>query len=830
MKRFVPIVGLLLIPFLFYWKLFAWDPAERKVFRGDFLNQHYVWKSYLLTRVKQGEVPLWNPHILSGTAFHANPQVGLFYPPNYFLLAFHSDGEVSYRALEAFQLAHQVIAGIGMWLLLRWLGLGLGAAWTGALVGMFTGFFTTPGHHALVLTASWIPLVLYLTGRAARTAGARSIGLAAIAITMLLLAGHPQPAYYGVLLATAWAWYCGGWRVTLRRYAPALFLAVTVASVQLLPTYQLARDSTREGAGYGYSTTFDFSPLHLAGALVPRGQVLRQGEDPSMPLHIYVGIGSLFLAAIGIAYSRSQVRWFFGSVVAVSLLLAMGSNSFLFDLAYLAVPGFDRFRVPYRLLGLFTFGMAGLAALGMETLLTANRRVRRRLRSVVMGGLALLVILGAWSAYMNTQFLISPDVVGAKQILRLISGANWALVLVAINIVLLEAFRWQKARLWPAWVLLGLLLIDLGSFVKDRGLHPYRSLVRAAERPVTRLLRAQSYRARYVTDTNLENYSMLHGTEFVGGSDALVDKRYAALLSRSRKSANVLALLNVKFVDRRASPSAMTWFGPRFRSPLPLIDVPPDISPLTLRLRPAREVGRVRVLWSPLGLGGRASIEINETLHELPVKGPLELDLSPRVKLKTLTIRVEGSDAGVRIEDIELEGRSIGSLADSLDVGGIYLNLLSLPRAYFVPSCTLPNQDEEKAVDDLSFWTPSEGVRVTDCDVSADRDGPALAAVRITRYEPETVELELEAPQAGYVVLADTYRPGWRVEVDEEPVAVLRAQHAQRAVAVSSGRHFIRFFYRPRSLYFGAALSLFGLIMILICIFSARHRAEIPDL
>ena len=214
------------------------------------------------------------------------------------------------------------------------------------------------------------------------------------------------------------------------------------------------------------------------------------------------------------------------------------------------------------------------------------------------------------------------------------------------------------------------------------------------------------------------------------------------------------------------------------------------------------------------------------TLYELLVEGPLELDLSPRIKLRTLTVRVEGSNGGVRIEDIELEGRSISSLTDFLDVGGIYLNLLSLPLAYFVPSCTLPNQDEEKAVDDLSFWTPSEGVRVTDCDVSASRDGRALAAVRITRYEPETVELELEAPQAGYVVLADTYRPGWRVEVDEEPVAVLRAQHAQRAVAVSSGRHSIRFFYRPRSLYFGAALSLFGLIMILVCIFSASFPGK----
>ena len=110
MRRFVPLVGLLLIPFVFYWKLFAWAPAERKIFRGDFLNQHYIWKSYFVSRVEQGEIPLWNPHVLGGVPVHANPQVGLFYPPNYLLLAFEKEGSLSYLALEAFQLLHQVLA------------------------------------------------------------------------------------------------------------------------------------------------------------------------------------------------------------------------------------------------------------------------------------------------------------------------------------------------------------------------------------------------------------------------------------------------------------------------------------------------------------------------------------------------------------------------------------------------------------------------------------------------------------------------------------------------------------------------------------------------
>lgn len=823
MKRFVPIVGLLLIPFVFYWKLFALDLTERKIFRGDFLNQHYVWKSYFLNRIKSGELPLWNPHVLGGVPVHANPQVGMFYPPNYLLLPFHTEGSLSYVALEAFQLLHQALAGFGMWLLLRWLGLGVGASLAGALVAMFTGFFTTPGHHGLVLSASWIPLAFYLTGRAVTKTGTRSVGLAALGLSAMLLAGHPQPAFYGVLAVIVWAWFVGGLRATLRRFVPALGLALAVASIQLLPTYLLAWDSYRAGSGYDFATSFEFSPFWLWAALVPRGQLLPPGQLASAPLHIYVGVGSLFLAAVGIAWSRSRVRWFFASLAVVALLLSMGSHSFLFDVTYWSIPGFGWFRIPFRLLGLFALAMAVLTALGLDSLVEENRRSRRRLGSVLKAGAVLMVILAAWSAYIYTELLRGSESTPLQQAERLQTGVNWTLILVALNMCFLLAFKWRRGWRWPAWALVAVLAIDIGSFVKDRGLRPYRTLVRTGERRVTRLLRSQGLRGRYVTDSNLENYAMLHGTEFAGGHFSMVDERYAGLLNRSRKSANVLALLNVKFVDRMAPPSTITWCGRRFRSPLPLIDIWPEISPLTLELRPARKVGQLRVFWSSLAPGGRATILVNKMSHAFPSEGPLKLRFSPPTVLKQLTVRVEESGSGVRIEDIELDGVSLGLVADFLDLGNLYLNLHCLPRAYFLPSCTSSvGQGEErgeKNLDELSCWTPAKDLLLEPREAPPQYgESSAMGIVEILRYEPETVDLEAELPGPGYVVLGDTYRRGWRAQVDGNEVPILRAHLAQRAVAVTAGRHTIRFSYRPRSLYLGMALSLLGLMVVLACV------------
>ena len=191
LAHLVPLMALVVLPFALHWKLFAFDSEDRKIFRGDFLNQHFVWKSYALSRVASGELPLWNPHVQGGIALHANPQVAIFYPPTYLLLPFLVDGHVNYIALEAYQLLHQVIAGLGMWLLMRSFGVSNLGAFFAALVYTFTGFFTTPGHHAIVLTASWIPWTLHAVKKAMLGTSTVSIGVAAITLAGMVLAGAP---------------------------------------------------------------------------------------------------------------------------------------------------------------------------------------------------------------------------------------------------------------------------------------------------------------------------------------------------------------------------------------------------------------------------------------------------------------------------------------------------------------------------------------------------------------------------------------------------------------------------------------------------------------
>ncbi|MFQ5791487.1 MAG: YfhO family protein [Acidobacteriota bacterium] len=833
-RRLVPVAALLLLPFCFYWKLFAWDPGERKIFRGDFLNQHYVWKSYAFTRIKQGELPLWNPHVLGGVAFHANPQVGLFYPPNYLLLLFHSEGKVNYLALEAFQLLHQGLAGLGIWLLLRSLGVGRLAAWLGALSAMFTGFFTTPGHQALVLTAAWIPLNLYLVKKAVESQALRHVAVSSVGLAMMLLAGHPQPAYYGVLLTTVWALYSGGWRGALYRYLPALVLAVALASIQLIPTYQLAQESSRVATGYDYSTTFGFSPFLLAGAIVPQGQVRLPGQDSSAPLHIYAGVANVFLAAVGVFVSRRRERWLFAGIAAVSLLLAFGEHSILFDLAYLVVPGFSRFRIPFRMLGLYTLAMAILAAFGMEALLSLRRHARRRLVSVVKAAFGLTLILAAWSAYVQARLVTAPGSLEPREVERLVSGANWALVMAILACLLLLAHLWRGRDRWPAWALLALVVVDLGSFVKDRGQHPYRTLVRAGERPVTRFLRAQGHRSRYVTDSNLESYAMLHGTEFAGGQDSLVDRRYAELLALGQTSANALSLLNVKFVVRATPLSKIPWCGPRFASPLPLLDITPEMSPVTLKLKPPIEAGHVRLSWSGLGPASRATVELNGRGFPLPSEGPLEVSFEPREKLGTITVRLAEGSSGIRLEEMELDLSPLGLKADFIHLGGILLNLHYLPRAYFATSssASAKNDDQQEPTSSLDCWTPYDDVVITDPETGEHTRGTFRKDLaRIVRYEPETVELEVDTLRAGYVILADTFRPGWQAEVDGKAAPVLRAQHALRAVAVAEGRHRIRFAYRPPSFYTGMVLSLLatGAILGSLLFHRLRPVASLDD-
>ena len=88
------------------------------------------------------------------------------------------------------------------------------------------------------------------------------------------------------------------------------------------------------------------------------------------------------------------------------------------------------------------------------------------------------------------------------------------------------------------------------------------------------------------------------------------------------------------------------------------------------------------------------------------------------------------------------------------------------------------------------------------------------ASVRITSYEPDEVKIEALLPKPGFLLLLDTYFPGWTASVNGSPTQIYRADYNFRAVPLPTGKSTIRFLYEPKSLRIGTALSVMSLLAI----------------
>jgi uncharacterized membrane protein YfhO len=97
----------------------------------------------------------------------------------------------------------------------------------------------------------------------------------------------------------------------------------------------------------------------------------------------------------------------------------------------------------------------------------------------------------------------------------------------------------------------------------------------------------------------------------------------------------------------------------------------------------------------------------------------------------------------------------------------------------------------------------------------------------VVRYEPTKVVIEAESRGPGWVVLTDTFFPGWRAAVDGRAAPIVRANYLFRAVAVADGHHTVTLEYVPTSFTLGAtvtAATLAVMVVLLAHEWRARRR------
>ncbi len=186
---------------------------------------------------------------------------------------------------------------------------------------------------------------------------------------------------------------------------------------------------------------------------------------------------------------------------------------------------------------------------------------------------------------------------------------------------------------------------------------------------------------------------------------------------------------------------------------------------------------------------------------------------------------------GLTIEKISLIdniGRSVSlvallhrnelALAFRSHTAAMWENQSVMPRAFIVHEAEYVKDEQTLTRMTQSDFDPGRTVLLGDAPASRQESGveqPRGDEVVITEYRSERVVLQAKTGSAGYLVLADTWYPGWEAKIDGASVPIQRADYIFRAVALPPGAHTVVFEYHPISFILGAVIS--GLT-ILVCV------------
>ena len=103
--------------------------------------------------------------------------------------------------------------------------------------------------------------------------------------------------------------------------------------------------------------------------------------------------------------------------------------------------------------------------------------------------------------------------------------------------------------------------------------------------------------------------------------------------------------------------------------------------------------------------------------------------------------------------------------------------------------------------------------------------GAATAHITIDEDVPGRFHASVDAPHAGWLVITETFYPGWTARVNGQELAVLRAFGGVQAVRLPEGRADVTLAFRPTVVWWGFAAAALGLVMgVLLTAATRRPR------
>jgi hypothetical protein len=147
----------------------------------------------------------------------------------------------------------------------------------------------------------------------------------------------------------------------------------------------------------------------------------------------------------------------------------------------------------------------------------------------------------------------------------------------------------------------------------------------------------------------------------------------------------------------------------------------------------------------------------------------------------------------------------------------------ALPRAFLVPRMRVPEKGRVLYDYNDESFDPRNEVLLKK-PVEFKESAQFKGEVEEVTYSPNHVTLKTTQEGNGFLVLLDTYLPGWTVKVDGQEQKILRAYGLYRAVQLGPGEHTLEFDYFPEGFKAGLIASGVTLVFGLAgCVFWRKY-------
>ncbi len=797
------ILILLLLPLITYRKLIF---TSGTIYSHDLVGLYYPLLISGTKALGEGIIPLWTPYIFSGMPLIGDMQMLIFYPLRILSLFFTLPKVVNY----SFPL-HCFLAGLFMYLYVKKItdkgsssqSLNIGNSFSALLAGvtfMYASIFsyqvTIP---PLLYSITWTPLPFLLLEIALEKRKFIFYILPGAALALQFLAGFPE-----VSMITGFAFLAyfifkivpliseeGFNSKSLKDIALliiAIMIGLSLSSIQLLPTIDLARVSLRS-AGIDYAEIrYNSLPPYKMLNLIFFHVIPAFGIDVH---NGYIGVPPIILGLIAIFVKRNRYSWFFLFLALFGIIISMGNRTPFYIVLTRLFPPIKSFRTFFRMLFIYAFAGSVLAGLGASSIKEGEESSPLPLLSLNKGE------------------------ENRERRMRVIVKILIIVCLALLIIALISSLGEGKTILY-----LGRKAVDIFYDRLKRGVNPKSYYLEMIERAVPVLIRNMYYltiillassialflylkkRINPVITKILLTAIILFNLFTLGGSMHSVNDESDFANVERVYSAGIKEEL-IDFLSHNSKPYSRLYFADAISFPNSSLSLGLNsiwgMNQLALKDYYEALEGKIdRTFYTPqllnrLGLMDLLNIEYIITVVGSPNNTYLHSLLGDRIELA--------------YSDGEIE---------------VFSNKTALPKAFIVPQAKIVASGKE-SLDEINSesFDPKEYVVLERTDnnlgeIPSQLSNTAISSqTELLSYSPTKIEIKADLKESGFLVLSEVYHLGWRAYIDEAEVNILRANRVLRAIHLNKGEHKIDFIYDPPSYRAGAFLTYLSLMIII---------------